>query len=89
MVSPDRSVAQVSGRGPLGSFGPLVQTLYKARRTAIARMSAEFFDLRQPDDADASFVRALQAAGEANDALLGSANPRACRLRSRLGRSPR
>ena len=33
----------------------------------------EFFDLRQPDDADASLVRALQAAGEADDALLGSA----------------
>jgi hypothetical protein len=33
----------------------------------------EFFDLRLPDDADASFVRALQAAGEADDALLGSA----------------
>jgi tetratricopeptide (TPR) repeat protein len=33
----------------------------------------EFFDLRQPNDADASFVRALQAAGEADDALLGAA----------------
>ena len=33
----------------------------------------EFFDLRQPDDADATFVRALQAAGEADDALRGSA----------------
>ena len=33
----------------------------------------EFFDLRQPDDADATFVHALQAAGEADDALLGSA----------------
>ncbi|MGO9781409.1 MAG: transcriptional regulator [Streptosporangiaceae bacterium] len=33
----------------------------------------EFFDLRQPDEADATFVRALQAAGEADDALLGSA----------------
>jgi hypothetical protein len=33
----------------------------------------EFFDLRQPDDADATFVRALQAAGEADDPLLGSA----------------
>ena len=33
----------------------------------------EFFDLRQPDNADATFVRALQAAGEADDALLGSA----------------
>jgi hypothetical protein len=33
----------------------------------------EFFDLRQPDDADVTLVRALQAAGEADDALLGSA----------------
>jgi hypothetical protein len=33
----------------------------------------EFFDLRQPDDADATFIRALQAAGEANDPLLGAA----------------
>jgi uncharacterized protein YbjQ (UPF0145 family) len=45
MVSPDRSVTQVSGRGRLGSFGPLAQTLYKARRTAIARMSAECAEL--------------------------------------------
>lgn len=40
MVSPDRMVTQVSGRGMSGPFGPLVQTLYKARRTAVARMSA-------------------------------------------------
>jgi tetratricopeptide (TPR) repeat protein len=33
----------------------------------------EFFDLRQPDAADATFVRALQAAGEADDSLLGAA----------------
>ena len=33
----------------------------------------EFFDLRQPDDADSTFVRALQAAGEAQDPLLGAA----------------
>ncbi|GAB2846189.1 hypothetical protein GCM10022221_51850 [Actinocorallia aurea] len=33
----------------------------------------EFFDLRQPDEADATLVRALQAAGEADDALLGAA----------------
>lgn len=33
----------------------------------------EFFDTRQPDDADATFVRALQAAGEADDPLLGAA----------------
>lgn len=33
----------------------------------------EFFDLRQAEEADATFVRALQAAGEADDPLLGSA----------------
>ncbi len=45
MISPDRSVTQVSGRGGSGSFGPLVRTLYKARRTAIARMSTECAEL--------------------------------------------
>ncbi|MQY06480.1 tetratricopeptide repeat protein [Actinomadura macrotermitis] len=33
----------------------------------------EFFDLRQSEEADATYVRALQAAGEADDPLLGSA----------------
>ena len=33
----------------------------------------EFFDLRKPDQADATFARALQAAGEADDSLLGAA----------------
>jgi tetratricopeptide (TPR) repeat protein len=33
----------------------------------------EFFDLRQPENADGSLVRALQAAGEAEDPLLGAA----------------
>lgn len=33
----------------------------------------EFFDIRNPIDADATFVRALQAAGEAEDPLLGAA----------------
>ncbi|KIH98015.1 hypothetical protein LP52_15990 [Streptomonospora alba] len=33
----------------------------------------EFFDLRQEADADATYVRALQAAGEADDPLMGSA----------------
>ena len=45
LVSADRMVTQVSGhRGP-GSFGPLARTLYKARQTAIARMSAECAEL--------------------------------------------
>jgi tetratricopeptide (TPR) repeat protein len=33
----------------------------------------EFFDLRQPENADGTLVRALQAAGEAEDPLLGAA----------------
>jgi hypothetical protein len=33
----------------------------------------EFFDMRQPDEADTTYVRALQAAGEADDPLLGAA----------------
>ncbi|MCX5211447.1 transcriptional regulator [Kitasatospora sp. NBC_00240] len=33
----------------------------------------QFFDLRQPEQADVTLVRALQAAGEANDTLLGAA----------------
>jgi tetratricopeptide (TPR) repeat protein len=33
----------------------------------------EFFDLQDPDAAADTYVRALQAAGEANDALLGAA----------------
>ncbi|MFJ1707272.1 transcriptional regulator [Kitasatospora sp. NPDC088346] len=33
----------------------------------------QFFDLRQPDQADGTYVRALQAAGEADDSLLGAA----------------
>src|SRR6202167_2779088 len=36
---------QVSSRGGYGSFGPMVQTLYQARRTAISRMVAECVEL--------------------------------------------
>ena len=36
-----RPATQVSGRGDPGSFGPLVQAMYQARRTAIDRMTAE------------------------------------------------
>jgi uncharacterized protein YbjQ (UPF0145 family) len=43
--SPYRSVTTVSGSGSAGSFGPMVQVLYTARRTAIARMSAECAEL--------------------------------------------
>ena len=38
---PARLATQVSGRGGPGSFGPLVQAMYQARDTAIARMTAE------------------------------------------------
>jgi uncharacterized protein YbjQ (UPF0145 family) len=40
-----RAQTQVSSRGGYGSFGPLVDVLYKARRTAIRRMAEECADL--------------------------------------------
>ena len=41
-MAPYRSVTAVSGDGGgMGSFAPLVRTLYQARRTAIGRMEAE------------------------------------------------
>jgi uncharacterized protein YbjQ (UPF0145 family) len=36
---------EVSSRGGYGSFGPLVKTMYEARRTAISRMVAECAEL--------------------------------------------
>jgi uncharacterized protein YbjQ (UPF0145 family) len=45
-VSPYRSVTSVSGAGgSVGSFGPMVQTLYQARHKAIGRMSEECKEL--------------------------------------------
>jgi uncharacterized protein YbjQ (UPF0145 family) len=38
---PGPSAAQVPGQGGPGSFGPLVEAMYQARRTAIDRMTAE------------------------------------------------
>ncbi len=40
-AAPYRGVTAVSGSGGASSFGPLVQTLYQARRTALGRMEAE------------------------------------------------
>jgi uncharacterized protein YbjQ (UPF0145 family) len=39
--APIASVTAVSGDGGYGSYGPMVQTLYEARRRAIGRMSEE------------------------------------------------
>jgi uncharacterized protein YbjQ (UPF0145 family) len=44
-AGPVRSVTAVSGSGTLGSYAPMVQTLYRARRTAIGRMTAECQEL--------------------------------------------
>jgi len=43
--APSVGVTSVSGDGNLGSFGPMVATLYEARRAAIARMSTECTEL--------------------------------------------
>ncbi len=42
---PPRATTQVSGRGGLGSFGPLVQAMYQARRNPIDRMTTECTEL--------------------------------------------
>ncbi len=42
---PPRPVTQVSGRGGVGSFGPLVQTMDQARHTAVGRMITECAEL--------------------------------------------
>jgi len=44
-VAPYQSVTSVSSGGSVGSFGPMVQTLYQARHKAIERMSAECVEL--------------------------------------------
>jgi uncharacterized protein YbjQ (UPF0145 family) len=43
--APVSGVTAVSGDGGLASYGPMVQTLYEARRTAIGRMSEECAEL--------------------------------------------
>ncbi len=40
-ANPYNSVTATSGSGTLGSYAPMVRTLYQARRQAIARMTAE------------------------------------------------
>jgi uncharacterized protein YbjQ (UPF0145 family) len=44
-VTPYQSVTAVSGTGSMGSFGPMVQTLYQARHKALERMSEECAEL--------------------------------------------
>ncbi|MFD7102836.1 helix-turn-helix domain-containing protein [Streptomyces celluloflavus] len=59
----------------------LSESAGQTRRTVAAALAEtwllagriEFFDLREPERAGATLLRALQAAGEADDALLGAA----------------
>jgi uncharacterized protein YbjQ (UPF0145 family) len=44
-MTPMRGVTAVSGQSSVGSFGPMVQALYTARRTAIGRMEEECLEL--------------------------------------------
>ena len=43
--APPRPATQVCGRGGVGSFGPLLQTMEQARRTAVGRMITECAEL--------------------------------------------
>ncbi|MGW8401507.1 helix-turn-helix transcriptional regulator [Streptomyces lydicus] len=59
----------------------LAETAGRTRRAVAAALAEtwllvgriEFFDLREPDDAGHALLRALQAAGEADDSLIGAA----------------
>ncbi|MFI9050396.1 helix-turn-helix transcriptional regulator [Streptomyces sp. NPDC053427] len=59
----------------------LAETAGRTRHTVAAALAEtwllagriEFFDLREPDDAGPTLLRALQAAGEADDPLMGAA----------------
>jgi len=79
-VAPATLVLAVTEHANLGT-ALLGETSGVARRvlaTALAESlllagRIQFFDLRQPDQADATYLRALQAAGEADNSLLGAA----------------
>jgi tetratricopeptide (TPR) repeat protein len=79
-VAPATLVLAVTEHANLGT-ALLGETSGVARRvlaTALAESlllagRIQFFDLRQPEQADATYLRALQAAGEADDSLLGAA----------------
>jgi uncharacterized protein YbjQ (UPF0145 family) len=45
MVTPTRGVTSVSGSSGTGAFGPMVATLYEARRKALSRMEEECEEL--------------------------------------------
>jgi hypothetical protein len=79
-VKPDHLLPTVAEHARLG-LHLLTETHGIARRVLATALGEslllagriEFFDMRQPEEADASFVRALQAAGEADDPILGAA----------------
>ncbi|KQV17343.1 MULTISPECIES: hypothetical protein [unclassified Kitasatospora] len=79
-VAPANLVQAVVEHAALGTT-LLGETTGVARRvlaTALAETHLlagriQFFDLRQPEQADSTYLRALQAAGEAGDSLLGAA----------------
>jgi len=88
---PSRPATQVSGRGGSGSFGPLVQAMYQARRNAIDRMTTECTELgghgvvgvrlsRGSFPLGGPQFRAIGTAVRAPDAALGPRVPFTCDL---------
>jgi hypothetical protein len=79
-VAPATLYQAVSGHADLGT-ALLAETTGVARRILAASLAEsllmggriQFFDLRQPAQAEPTYLRALQAAGEADDSLLGAA----------------
>ncbi|MBO3748803.1 transcriptional regulator [Streptosporangiaceae bacterium NEAU-GS5] len=66
MSSAPHLLSEITGLGRRALAAALAESFL-----LVARI--EFFDLRQPADADATLISALQAAGEADSPLLGSA----------------
>ncbi|WP_351232174.1 transcriptional regulator [Streptomyces sp. NPDC002133] len=79
-VAPSTLHPAASAHAALG-IALLTETAGATRQTVAAALAEtyllcgriEFFDLRQPDRASETLLRALQAAGEADEPLLGSA----------------
>lgn len=79
-VAPATLYQAVSGHADLGT-ALLAETTGVARRILAASLAEslllagriQFFDLRQPTQAEPTYLRALQAAGEADDSLFGAA----------------
>ena len=72
-MTPGRPATQMSGRGDAGSFGPLVEAMYQARRTALGRMTAQCAALGGHGVVDVRLSRGLFPLGGLDVTATGTA----------------